>query len=99
MSGARRLAGAGFAATLLSVSLVARAGHEPSLPADVQAFVQRVDECAHWTGEEPYDRARAKEIADAIADLGCAEIEQTRDLLFEKYRSDPDVQQTILLAE
>jgi hypothetical protein len=52
-----------LAALLLAHQVAAT---EPALPRDVQAFVDRYDECEHWLGEEPYDAARRREINRAI---------------------------------
>ena len=41
------------------------------LPSPVRAFVTRAEECRHWAGEEPYDDARAREIARAVRRLRC----------------------------
>ncbi len=40
-------------------------------PASVSRYVQRVIECYHWAGEEPYDRDRARQIARNHDRLNC----------------------------
>jgi hypothetical protein len=37
------------------------------MPADVQAFIVRYDDCQHWLGEPDYDVARRRQIAHAAA--------------------------------
>lgn len=60
----------------------------PQLPADVQAFIDRQQECDHWTGEEPYDQERRKEIETAIDELGCAAIDKDEQALRQRYKDD-----------
>ncbi|WP_425987220.1 hypothetical protein [Brevundimonas sp. TWP2-3-2] len=44
----------------------------PAPPADpVAAFVERAELCVHFGGEEPYDAARAAEIAAAVQANRC----------------------------
>lgn len=44
----------------------------PAPPADpVAAFVERAEMCVHFGGEEPYDAARAAEIAAAVQANRC----------------------------
>lgn len=61
-----------LAALLLAPQVTAT---EPALPPDVQAFVDRYDECEHWLGEEPYDAARKREINRAIKKV-CTRIDE-----------------------
>ena len=37
------------------------------MPADVQHFIVRWQDCVHWLGEEPYDADRRRQIEEAIA--------------------------------
>ncbi|WP_337270335.1 hypothetical protein [Oryzifoliimicrobium ureilyticus] len=41
------------------------------LPFDVTAFLDRRAQCQHWSGEEPYDAERAKQIEVALQKLHC----------------------------
>jgi hypothetical protein len=41
------------------------------LPKDVAAVLTRRVACNHWMGEEPYDKARAREIERAIRQNKC----------------------------
>ncbi|MEP7222362.1 MAG: hypothetical protein ABI673_06800 [Novosphingobium sp.] len=65
-----------FAILLSLASLVVATGateaaarplrHARALPADVRNYIARRDSCDHWRGEDPYDAARAREIAAAV---------------------------------
>lgn len=46
---------------------------EPGLAAPL---AERIEECRHWAGEEPYDTARAREITQAMDLLRCLELER-----------------------
>ena len=41
------------------------------MPKDVAALIDRIVECNHWRGEEPYDAERKKEISSALTNLKC----------------------------
>jgi hypothetical protein len=64
---------------------------ESKLPDDVQAFIKLQEECEHWAGEEPYDDARAKEIAKAMADLHCDDARKQEQELRRRYPNDQAV--------
>jgi hypothetical protein len=66
------------------------AGDPDALPADVQALIDRWESCQHWSGEEPYDRERARDIAAAIDDT-CPGNDATRAALERRYASDPHI--------
>jgi len=52
---------------LLLVTWTATAAEpQPSLSAEVRRFIERADLCEHFAGEEPYDKARARELARNI---------------------------------
>ena len=63
---------------------------EEGMPAEVDELVARWEECLHWAGEEPYDEARRKEIADGVA-ASCPGNVEARDALLEKYADRADV--------
>lgn len=65
------------------------------LPNDVGALLQRTDECNHWSGEEPYDKERAKEIAAAMKKINCASIDADTKKIIEKYKADPKIVEKI----
>ena len=64
------------------------------LPADVTTLVQRWEMCWHFAGEEPYDAARAKEIADGQA-TWCPGNDAERTRLRAKWKDDPAVQDAL----
>src|SRR5262245_44804516 len=43
-------------------------------PIPVAALIDRIVDCNHWRGEEPYDAERAKEIEAAISSLRCKDL-------------------------
>lgn len=71
----------------------------PGCPADVKDLIDRAINCQHWTGEEPYDTARAHEIDTAIAELKCDDVSNDYDRLQKKYAKRLDVMQTMELAD
>lgn len=61
------------------------------LPADVQQFVARHEDCQHWRSEPSFDDpARAKDIAVAAAET-CAGIDVLAASLKARYRGDARV--------
>ena len=73
---------------LVVASLLLAAGHP--LPKAVAAFVERQGLCTHWRGEEPYDAARAREIA-LNERRACRGLERERARLRRIHRNDPAV--------
>ena len=61
------------------------------LPADVSSYLDRQEQCSHWRGEEPYDRARSNEIVAAITRLRCDKLELEAQRLSERYVRKPAV--------
>jgi hypothetical protein len=55
------------------------------LPADVVDLVERYSGCIHFGGEEGYDEARRKEIADSVAQLKCDRLDKDQQELRKKY--------------
>lgn len=68
-------------------------------PADIQPLIDRAFGCQHWTGEEPYDTARAHEIETAIAELKCDTLSLEHDALMKKYAGRPDVRSALEAAD
>jgi hypothetical protein len=64
------------------------------LPAEVTKLLERWETCWHFSGEEPYDAARRKELADAVA-ASCPGNEEERTRLQQKWASDPAVQDAL----
>ncbi|WP_156414281.1 hypothetical protein [Bordetella sp. N] len=91
-----RLAPASTLAPVVALLFTAGAGITAAqaatkLPDDVQAFLHQQEECEHWAGEEPYDDARAKEIAKAMADLHCDDARKQEQELRRRYPNDQAV--------
>jgi hypothetical protein len=68
-------------------------------PKDVAAFIHRSFNCHHWAGEEPYDKARAQEIARAIKRYHCDRMEADEARLRKKYRNTPKVLEVLDAAK
>src|SRR5215470_4152602 len=62
-----------------------------TLPKDAAAVVTRHLECIHWGGEEPYDEARAREIARATKRAKCDALDRDEAALLKRYANDPKV--------
>ena len=61
------------------------------LPQDVRVLIDRRMQCDHWTGEEPYDRARRRQIDTAIRQLRCDTVEREEKRLERRYSNVPAV--------
>ena len=61
------------------------------MPKDVASYIERVFECEHWSGEEPYDGGRQRQINRAVTKLRCDRLPQDRRKLRRKYRNDPKI--------
>jgi hypothetical protein len=62
-----------------------------TLPKDAAAVVKRRLECDHWAGEEPYDNARAREIARAIRRNKCSSLATDEAATLKRYPNNPKV--------
>jgi hypothetical protein len=60
-------------------------------PRQVRAFLERREECDHWAGEEPYDKARARQIDRASRRLRCGRIEADEQAIRRAYASRSDL--------
>ncbi len=69
------------------------------MPATVKSFIDRQIGCNHWIGEEPYDKDRAKEIADAVEKLKCNALEKDESRLKTAYKLRPSVIKAINKAK
>jgi hypothetical protein len=58
-------------------------------PNDVQALIERLAYCSHWSGEEPYDAERGREIFQAMKDLRCDELEKDEAAARKRYAGQP----------
>lgn len=78
-------------------TLSASAGEDPreaikkDMPKDVVAIMDRQLECAHWSGEEPYDAERRKEIDAAVARLRCMKLDADEKRILQKYSGNEKV--------
>jgi hypothetical protein len=61
------------------------------LPKDAAAMVERRANCNHWQGEEPYDKARGREIDRALTRYRCDFIERDEEKLRARYTDQPEV--------
>ena len=64
-------------------------------PADVRDFVSRARGCAHWGGEEPYDKERAATISKAVTELKCDQLDAAEVALRRKYAGSSAAQQVL----
>ena len=69
------------------------------LPKDVAAVVTRHVVCNHWMGEEPYDKARAREIDRAMRQSKCDSLAADETALRKRYADDPKVSKALDEAE
>ena len=69
------------------------------LPKDAAAVVTRRVICDHWAGEEPYDKARAREIARAMRQNKCDSLERDEAEVRKRYANDPKVVKALEDAE
>lgn len=60
-------------------------------PSAVRAFVKRRLECNHWGGEEPYSKARARQIARATQRLVCDNLDRDEARLRQRYSTDAEL--------
>ena len=70
-----------------------------SMPKQVQQFNKRQIACNHWSGEEPYDKARAMEIAAAVKKLRCDALDKDEKFLLKKYKTKPNIINSINKAK
>jgi hypothetical protein len=61
------------------------------LPKDAAAMVERRANCNHWQGEEPYDKARGREIDRALTRFGCDFIARDEEKLRARYADKPAI--------
>ncbi len=58
-------------------------------PRDVVKLIDRMVGCNHWSGEEPYDADRRKEISSALAALKCARLAKDEAAAHKRYAQKP----------
>jgi hypothetical protein len=64
------------------------------LPADVQHFIMRHDDCLHWAGEEPYDADRRREIERGVA-TACTGLDASAVTLRHRYAKNMKIRATL----
>jgi hypothetical protein len=92
---------AGCAAFVLGLVAVGHAHVAPAqdghakltqdLPRDAAAVVKRRVYCNHWSGEAPYDAARAREITRNVLKLRCSTLERDETRLRGRYAGNARV--------
>jgi hypothetical protein len=60
-------------------------------PEDVAVFIERMVECNHWGGEEPYDNERAEQIRTAVEKARCGSLDSEEQALERKYKGNRKV--------
>jgi len=60
-----------------------------TLPRDIRVHIDRRINCDHWAGEEPYDRARRREIESAVRGLRCDTLDREERDLRHRYAPSP----------
>jgi hypothetical protein len=82
-----------FALVLSAAACANEVGNLPQVkkitngqPKDVTEFIERLVECNHWAGEEPYDRERAEQIRKAVENARCDSLVSEEKVLQIKYK-------------
>ena len=65
------------------------------MPKDVVALIERIAECNHWGGEEPYDKERAEQIRKAVKKAGCGSLDSQEQSIEQKYKRNKKVLEAI----
>ena len=60
------------------------------LPADAVEYVNAASDCAHWSGEEPYDKKRAREIVSK-SKQDCSKAETLKKQIETKYPAGSNI--------
>jgi len=69
------------------------------LPPPVAALIERIVDCEHWGGEEPYDAARRAEINKAVKELRCGALDRDEKRLLKTWGQDERVRSRINKAK
>jgi hypothetical protein len=69
------------------------------LPRDARDVVTRIAYCNHWSGEDAYNPARAKEIERAIKKYGCNTIDRDEARLRKRYAGNKAVLKALDAAQ
>ena len=93
----------GLAAPALAIDNAVEIGRINALikaaPPEVADLVKRSLGCAHWGGEEPYDKQRAAQIERALTELKCSRREADEAALRRKYAGSPQAQRALDVLE
>lgn len=57
------------------------------LPKEAQALADRMEGCAHWSGEEPFDAKRGADIERHLKSLKCNAIEKDEATILKKFKA------------
>ena len=57
---------------------------------DVVELIDRLSGCNHWSGEEPYDADRKKQISFAMAKLKCGRLAKDEAAALKRYAKKPN---------
>lgn len=68
-------------------------------PKHVKKLIDRLAGCAHWSGEEPYDAERKKEISLAMKDLQCDRLEKDEAAALKRDAKRPGVLKVLQQAK
>lgn len=71
---------------------------QKGMPATVAGLIARIVYCNHWSGEEPYDADRAKQIQNAVSELKCDSLSADEAVALKKYGQEPGVRRAITKA-
>jgi hypothetical protein len=64
-------------------------------PEDVARLIERIVECNHWGGEEPYDKERAEQIRKAVEKARCGSLDSDEQALERTYKGNKKVFEAI----
>ncbi len=68
------------------------------MPKDAVALIERIAECNHWSGEEPYDQERAEQIRKAVKKSRCGSLDSVEQTIEQKYKRNKKVLEAIKKA-
>lgn len=89
------LSGIAFAASAAPTYEEQMAALKKGQPKPVASLIARMADCQHWSGEEPYDAARAKEMAAAMHQLRCDRLDADEARLRKQFAHDPKVRKAL----
>lgn len=75
----------GFFSLCASAQIQAGESLKDRQEKEITRFIERLEACHHWGGEEAYDAARKKEIISAVQRLGCDRLNVDEARLRNKY--------------